>query len=98
MRYPYTLREPIASDVDREGIIVSRHCTADAARRALDRRQAGAFLQGGFTLAYIHDDRAAARVYPTACPGCGANHAWDHTVGCRWFCPRPGQWDRLDQR
>lgn len=94
----YTLRQPIASDRDSEGMVISRHRTVEGARKALARQQAAAKAQGGFSQVFIWDDRSDCHIYPNACPGCGADHSGDHKDGCRWFVPRPGRWDRLDQR
>ena len=96
MQYPYTLREPITSDVNREGRIISRHRTVEGARRALSRRQDAAARKGGYSRAYVHDDRAVALVYETPCPGCKAIHTWEHADGCRWYTPVSDRWVLLD--
>ena len=53
----YTVRRPISNNLDREGVIVSRHRILDAAKRSLARQQRGARMQGGFSQDYIWDER-----------------------------------------
>ena len=63
-QYRYTVRRPISSDrnLDREGMIVSRHRSLDAAMRSLARQQRGARMQGGFSQDYIWDELEERRV------------------------------------
>lgn len=60
----YTVRRPISSDrtLRREGMIVSRHRTLEAAQRALARQQRGAAKQGGYSQDYIWDDAEGREV------------------------------------
>ena len=57
MQYRYTIRRPVSSHNDRNGMIVSRHRILDAAKRSLARQQRGARMQGGFSQDYIWDER-----------------------------------------
>jgi hypothetical protein len=56
----YSVRRPISSDptLRREGAVVSRHRTLEAAMRSLQRQQRGAQKHGGYSLDYIWDERA----------------------------------------
>ena len=60
----HTVRRPISSDpsLRREGAVVSRHKTLDAAERNLRRQQRGARRQGGYSQDYIWDERTDSEV------------------------------------
>lgn len=60
---PYTLRQPIGGrDLDREGIIISRHRTLGGAVRALKARERAFHRSGGFSTDYIWDEADETRV------------------------------------
>lgn len=77
MRNPYTVRHNPHGAPDAEGVIISYHRTAKAARRAARR------AARHHAWAYAHDDVASARLYLEACPDCAAQHAYDHAPGCK---------------
>lgn len=68
MGFRFSVRQPITSDpnLDREGIVISRHRTADAAREFIERelralrRQPG--NQNSYVQRYIYDEVAEARL------------------------------------
>lgn len=77
MRNRYTVRHNPHGTPDAEGLIISYHRTAKAARAAAKRAAQHHFW------AYAHDDAACARLYQEPCPECAAQHAYDHMAGCR---------------
>lgn len=57
----YTVRRPIAENMDHEGVVISRHRTLAGAQKALEGQRKGARKQGGYSQDYVYCEKTKTR-------------------------------------